>query len=89
MGKATGGRLTVRLLRLDLQGRMGLFGRRANTYVKAVCGSESKDSPTVVYDPSGPLQFSRVQCVSETHPSSPVMSTPSYVVSKKTLAAWR
>jgi len=40
---------------------VGLFGRRANTYVKATYGPVAMESPTVVYDPSAPFTFSRVQ----------------------------
>ena len=42
-------------MRLNFQGQVGLFGRRANTYVKATYGSKSLVSPTVLYDPSAPL----------------------------------
>ena len=52
---ATQGKLEVRLMRLNFQGQVGLFGRRAHTYVRATYGSKSDVSPTVLYDPSVPL----------------------------------
>ena len=52
---ATKGKLEVKLLRLNFQGQVGLFGRRANTYVRTTYGRKSEVSPTVLYDPSVPL----------------------------------
>ena len=49
---ATGGVLTIKLLRLTLSDKLGIFGRKAQTYVKATYGSKFENSPTKVYEPS-------------------------------------
>ena len=54
-GVQTGGVLSVKLIRLNFKGRVGLFGRKANPYVKATYGSIEKLSPTYVCDNDSPL----------------------------------
>ena len=45
----------MKLIRLNFKGRVGLFGRKANPYVKATYGSIEKLSPTYVCDNDSPL----------------------------------
>jgi len=54
-GVQTGGVLSVKLIRLNFKGSVGLFGRKANPYVKATYGDAEKLSPTYVCDNNAPL----------------------------------
>jgi hypothetical protein len=57
---ATGGLLTMNLIRLNFKGRMGLFGRKANPFVRAIYGNEWKESPTYGIDDS-PLSNAKIE----------------------------
>jgi hypothetical protein len=54
-GRPTGGLITVKLIRLHTPHGVGLFGRRANTYVRATYGNQTADSPPIVYSPPSSL----------------------------------